>query len=151
MVMHGSISQWENRISPLLCFCFFTVCYSLLYHSPRKKMAWWVVNNLEIIIIRFSFLLFHLTIQRFKWRFVRTSKVGDGGESKNDSEKGMNCSTQLVRKRKRLKRWSKFEPRRLLFHHHQLRLSLSKLYQLISPFFLWFWASTPIHVSELNY
>ncbi|KAK7351398.1 hypothetical protein VNO77_10821 [Canavalia gladiata] len=30
--------------------------------------------------------------------------------------------------KKKKKRWSKFEPRRLLFHHHQLRLSLSKLY-----------------------
>lgn len=55
MVMHGSISQRENRISPL-SFCFFTVCYSLLYHSPIK---WWVM-------IYGVFLLFFF-FQNFYW------------------------------------------------------------------------------------
>jgi len=52
------------------------------------------------------------------------------GEKENDSEKAMT----VVKKEKKKKRWSKFEPRRLLFHHHQLRLSLSKLYHF--PIFI---------------
>lgn len=117
MVMHGSISQRENRISPL-SFCFFTVCYSLLYHSPIK---WWVMIY-GVFLLFFFFQNFYWLISFFFFHFVllfeRMGERGKKNESKSEEEK-------------KRKRWSKFEPRRLLFHH-QLRLSLSKLYHFPS-------------------
>lgn len=116
MVMHGSISQRENRISPL-SFCFFTVCYSLLYHSPIK---WWVM-------IYWVFLLFFLSKFLLINLFFFFSFCSSLWENGREREKNESKSEE----EKKRKRWSKFEPRRLLFHH-QLRLSLSKLYHFPS-------------------
>ena len=61
MVMHGSISQWENRISTLPClsFCF----HSLLQPSlpfPKKNGGWFLlvlIKNFLFFIFYFLFLI----------------------------------------------------------------------------------------------
>lgn len=99
------------------------------------------------------FSLFVVIISLFFFQRERErERLKEKGERICDNEKGKGTwqrkSHISVTKgeKKKKKRWSKFEPRRLLFHHHQLRLSLSKLYQvlLLSLIFETIPASIPI-------
>lgn len=123
MVMHGSISQSENRIStPTLSFCFFTVRYSLLYHSPRIMVG-------VLIVFKTSAYFFPLSLALFLSLLVLLREA----EKENDSKKAI----AVVKRKKEKKRWSKFETSK----NSLPSWSTSTIFieTLPSSAYLWFW------------